>query len=116
MLLKAAYFRLQGWSATQPISIADMQTAKHYAVSALACIWPGNLHYLPGWKDLLTEQRRQAGVSYPWAFARSLNGHVTRLSLQWSESLRYHDVRPFRGEVRTCQEAVTWLLGQFQHL
>jgi len=116
MLLKAAYFRLQGWSANQPISLADMQAAKQHAVGTLFCAWPGNLHFLPGWKELLIAERQRVGVAYARSFSRSLHAHVGRLALQWTETLRYHDLRPYQGEVRRCEQAITWLIGQFRFL
>jgi len=116
MLLKAAYFRLQGWQVGQPISVSDLQQAKYYSTRALLFAWPGNLHYLPGWKNLLAEERRRQGKGYSRGFERSLQAHVTRLALNWSEVLRYHQFRPFQGEVNTCRQAVEWLIGQFRFL
>ncbi|MCI0681633.1 MAG: hypothetical protein L0Y71_05985 [Gemmataceae bacterium] len=116
MLLKAAYFRLKGWSPIQTITVDDMRQAKQHATQLLKCAWPGNLHYLPGWKDLLTEERQRVGTPFARSFSRSLNAQVSRLALHWSETLRYHDLRPFRGEVRVCEQATTWLVGQFRFL
>src|SRR5438128_990093 len=116
MLLKAAYFRLQGWHLDQPISLSDLQQAKYYSTHALLFAWPGNLHYLPGWKNLLAEERRRQGKRYSRSFERSLHAHVKRLALHWSEALRYYEVQPFQGEVNTCRQAVEWLIGQFRFL
>lgn len=116
MLLKAGYFRLKGWSQKQPITLADMKQAKQHAIQVLNCVWPGNLHYLPGWKDLLIEERQRLGRPFARSFSRSLSAQISRLALHWIESLRYHDLRPFRGEVRVCEQATTWLIGQFRFL
>src|ERR1041384_7722171 len=59
MLLKAAYFRLAGYSLNQAITVPEMYAAKDYAVKILKCPWAGNnLHDLRGWQTLLTEERK----------------------------------------------------------
>ncbi len=115
MLLKAAYFRLLGWTLQQPILLADLQNARARALT-LGCLWPGNLHYLPGWLALMAEERKHFGAPYAPLFQRSLNAHVTRLSLNWSETLRYYEIQPYRGELLTCLQAATWLIGQYRYL
>jgi hypothetical protein len=117
MLLKAAYFRLAGYSLSQPITVQEMYAAKDYAVKTLKCPWAGNnLHDLRGWQMLLMEDRKAKGVPYSPSFSRDLNANVTRLALNWVEALRYHPMRPYRGELRRCLDGVTWLLTQYRFL
>jgi hypothetical protein len=117
MLLKAAYFRLRGWAATQPITMTDIRDARNYAITTLHLAWPQpNLHDLPRWRELLVEERRRQLLAYPWAFLRALNARVTRIYLNWREHLRYRPNRPYQGEVARTFLAVSWLLGQYRHL
>jgi hypothetical protein len=91
--------------------------ARNYAMNTLHLAWPQrNLHELPRWQDLLVEQRKYQQVAYPQAFARSFNGRVMRVYLNWREHIRYHNNRPYTGEVTRTFQAVTWLLGQYRHL
>src|SRR5262249_43227714 len=73
MLLKAAYFRLTGWTATQTISLADLQNARDYAKTHHGLPWATSLHDLTRWRELLTEERKLRLVAYPTPFLRSLN-------------------------------------------
>jgi hypothetical protein len=116
MLLKAAYFRLVGWTPTQPISLADLNRARAYANSHHGLHWPTNLHDLPRWRDLLVEERKFRVVPYPTPFLRSFNAHVRQVYLNWREHLRYRTNYPYHGEVTRVFQAVRWLMGQYRHL
>jgi hypothetical protein len=116
MLLKAAYFRLRGWLPTQPVTLADIKAARTHAIQILNLAWPQpNLHDLPRWRELLVEERKRLQVPYAGGFGRSLSARVTRIYLNWREHLRYRTNRPYRGEVASTFQAVTWLLGQYRH-
>jgi hypothetical protein len=116
MLLKAAYFRLLGWLPNQSITIADLAKAKKDATSVFKLTWPGSLHDLGSWGELLVEERKLRGVPYPGPFARRLRAQVKALFLNWRETLRYRINRPFKGEVERCHESLRWLQGQYRHL
>lgn len=116
MLLKAAYFRLTGWSLTQPITLADLHHAKNHANAVLGLGWGTNLHDLSRWKDLLVEERKRRALPYTWAFTRSLNARVKQVYLNWREHLRYRTNRPYLGEMSQTFQAVSWLLGQYRYL
>lgn len=116
MLLKVAYFRLAGWGPHQPITKNDLNQAKAYAVGTLQCVWAGNLHHLPGWLALLVEERKSRGIPYSHLFLRGLTARVNRLAMNWSEVLRYHDMRPYLGEVESTLQAAAWLVGEYKYL
>lgn len=116
MLLKAAYFRLRGRSDADPIAIGDLHGAKSYAQSTLGMIWPGNLHDVSAWAQLLIEERRFQHQPYPALFARRLNSRVRRVHANWRETLRYRSNRPYVGEVDAVLQCVRWVLGQYRFL
>jgi hypothetical protein len=98
------------------ITLADIMGAKRYATVTLGLPWIGSLHGLQGWCDLLIEERNHRHVPYAPALARSLGSQVRRLTLNWSEQLRYRINRPYQGEVNTTIQSVSWLLGQYRFL
>src|SRR5262249_46893628 len=118
MILKAAYFRLRGWSPTAPIRMADLRNAVNHAVTVRGVTFapPGrrcpDLHHLPGWRDLLIAERSHHGPAYLPRFRRALVARVSALALNWSPELRYHSNRPHRAEVRVSLEAADWLRSQ----
>lgn len=116
MLLKAAYFRLIGRSPAQAITMGDLNNAKSYAINHVGIHWPGNLHDIRRWEELLIQERRLRHVPFPAAFARSLTARVNLIYLNWREHLRYRINRPYRGEVAGVSQAVSWLAGQFPNL
>jgi hypothetical protein len=75
--------------------------------------WPGNLHDLTGWRDLLIAERHRLGIPYSPGFRRSLNARVNRIHANWSPDLRYHTNRPYQGEVETIFESVDWFFNHF---
>jgi len=115
MLLKAAYFRLTGWSSSQAFGKADLNAAQKHAKS-MNVVWAGHLHDLTGWSALLIAERHRAGVPYPRSFANALQANSKKIYLNWREFLRYHPNRPFAGEVSTVLQASQWLFGQFRRL
>jgi hypothetical protein len=116
MLLKAAYFRGRGWGPDQPVAHSDLYQAKQLATSLHNLAWPGNLHDLGGWVRLLIRDRHVGGRSYPGPFRNRLVGRVNVIYRNWREGLRYHDMRPYAGEVDATQAAVSWLLAQYRRL
>ena len=116
MLLKAAYFRLAGWLPTVQITVGHMNAAKTQATGTYGLSWPGNLHDLPGWSRLLIHERGVRGAAFPFAFRNQLQARVNRIYLNWRESLRYHDMTPYAGEVIGVRTAVNWLLAQYPRL
>ncbi len=115
MLLKAAYFRLDGLHVKASIGPAELKSARAKAISwGMAA--PINYHDLPWWAQMLVESRRLAGRAHRHHFSRRLLGNVNRLYQNWREFLRYRNNRPFRGEVETVVAATTWLIGQYRFL
>jgi hypothetical protein len=115
MLLKAAFFRLQGKQPNDPITIHDLRIAMQQAQSMYQKKWH-NLHDLGGWAALLTDERRRLGIAYPPRLSRVLNAQVKRIQQNWREDLRYHSNRPYLGEMRATFEGVAWLSSQFHSL
>jgi hypothetical protein len=117
MLLKAAYFRLAGWSIDQSITLHDLRNARVYAIGTLGLPWPGNnLHDLSSWRTLLIAERINRGRRHPVRVRRRLDGHVNRLQINWSPDLRYQTNRPTRAELRVTLDAAEWLLRHFRAL
>jgi hypothetical protein len=116
MLLKAAYFRLTGKGPNDAIAMTDINNAKKYAITTLGLSWPGNLHDLTKWGELLIEDRRFRRVPYPSALARSLHARVQRIYVNWREQLRYRANKPYQGKVDNTVQSVFWLLGQYRYL
>ncbi len=116
MLLKAAWFRLEGKTPAAPITITEIQQAKSYAVTALGVPWPGNLHDLTRWAVALIESRKRRGVALSVRFARALTSRADRIYLNWRETLRYRANRPYQGEVAVTLDSVQWLLVKYRYL
>jgi HEPN domain-containing protein len=116
MLLKAAYFRLEGRGPADPITLTDLGNAKKHAMTVLGLSWPENLHDLRRWRDLLVEEHKQRGSAYAPAFVRSFSARVRQVYLNWREYLRYHANRPYQGEVNRTLQALQWLLSQYRYL
>lgn len=116
MVLKAAYFRLIGWSRTAVIRRADLQNAQNRATHILGILWVGNLHDLDGWLALLIQERMHLGQPYDANYARALGRRVAGITANWREYLRYYPNLPYRGEVRTVVENAAWLLAQYRYL
>jgi hypothetical protein len=116
MLLKAAFFRLRGFTAATPINFVDVNQAKTHAKSKLGISWNSNLHDLTRWSWLLIEERRSLGRPYSFPFARSLNARTKCIYLRWRETFRYHANRPYSGEVAILFRAADWLADWYPHL
>jgi hypothetical protein len=117
MTLKAAYFRLVGFPAAQQIALKDLQAAKA-AAGGLAVAWPGNLHDLRAWADLLVATREaNPALAYPDpGFGDQVRTTVAPLQRLWSEVLRYHKNVAYRYELRQVREAAEWLLANASSL
>lgn len=115
MLLKAAYFRLRPAGANGTITFAHLQAARSRAIQ-LQLHWPGNLHSLVGWRNLLARERLVMGAPFPQTFEIELFAQTTRLALLWSESMRYYHTKPTRVEIHDAHEAARWLLTRFSVL
>lgn len=116
MLLKAAYFRLEGKAHDAPISKKDMEKAKNDAKTILNVAWVGALHNLNGWTELLVQDRMIRGKPYSRKLARALQAYTKRIYLNWRETLRYKANRPYRGEVTAVLLGAKWLLGHYRYL
>jgi hypothetical protein len=116
MLLKAACFRLRGKNPTDRITMPELQAMKAHAKTILGLPWPGNLHDLTCWRNVLIEERKRLGHPYHPAVARSLVTHVDFIYANWREDLRYRTNRPYSSELSGTYQAVTWIMGQYRNL
>jgi hypothetical protein len=111
MLLKAAYFHAIGFSATRPITPADLRGAVANA-PRLGFSWAGNLHSLESWARLLVTTRASIpGLAYAVrGFANQVVIRCRQLQRLWSEILRYHQNVAYLYEVKQAREVANWLL------
>ena len=111
MILKAAYFDLVGFAHTKTITGMDLNTARTMAKN-LAITWPGNLHYLLGWTELLIAIRASVpDLAYAdTSFASAVRTHGSNLQRIWSATLRYHKNRAYRFEANKARAAAEWLI------
>lgn len=109
MTLKSAYFRVAGKGPDDPIDFTDLQAAKARYKFLLGVSWPGNLHRLAPWLELLAAERRAQGRPISTGLASRAADQVNRIAANWREDLRYHRNRPRVGEVVATFRAVLWL-------
>ncbi len=116
MLLKAAYFRLMGWAPNAVITHTHLNAARTAATGTYGLVWAGNLHDLTGWSRLLIHSHGVRGQAFGTLFRNQLQSRVNQVYQHWREWLRYHDMRPYRGEVVSVRLAANWLLTQYPRL
>jgi len=117
MVLKAAYYRRIGHLPGQPITATDLRLARTAAVG-LGITWPGNLHHLANWAQLLVLTRATIpGWAYPQpGFGNDVVAQVRRLHRHWVETLRYHKNVAYPHEVEQAQAGTDWLLLHYPQL
>ena len=116
MTLKAAYFRIVGTKLTEPISLRELNTVKDRYKAQSGSNWPGNLHNLIAWADLLIAERQIRGVPLSKPLSKRLSGQVQRIAANWREDLRYHENRPRPSELSATFQSIEWLFANESQL
>ena len=116
MTLKAVYFRIDGKKSREPIGYKDLNAVKDRYKLLLGSTWPGNLHNLLAWAELLVAARQVQGNPLPKPLSKHLSGQVQRIAANWREVLRYHENRPRPGELFATFQAVGWLFANESRL
>ncbi|HUY89770.1 MAG TPA: hypothetical protein VMV10_13635 [Pirellulales bacterium] len=112
MTIKAAYFQVVGFLATQSIAIQHLSAAKANAPSLAIVRKGGNLHSVESWAELLVGMR---GIQPGWAyadpaFAGRVLGNARAIGCLWTETLRYRKNLAYHFEVDQAHEAAGWFL------
>jgi len=117
MTLKAAYFSVIGFEQTRAITLGDLQAAKDLG-RRYSGTWPGNLHNVRAWADLLVEYRsRIPGKSYlDPGFGEEVRLRCRWIEPLWSETLRYRKNVAYTHEVEKVGAAAGWLLEKSPQL
>ena len=117
MTLKAAYFRLIGFTSSRVLTFSDLRAATVRALT-LAVSWPPphSFHYLPGWADLIVQERIARRIPLPLPVAAAHISHSRALHLCWRETLRYHDNRAYDFEVQRAAQSLEWFLANYAGL
>jgi len=112
MILKAAYFAAIGYASSTPITINDLKAARFAGIQTYGVLWPGNLHDVRAWADLLVEHqsRPPIGAYVLPGFGDDVKRRGRRIEPLWSETLRYHKNIAYTHEVERVREAAGWLL------
>ena len=113
MLLKAAYFEVDGLLERDPISIRDLKTAVKFGVTK-NILWPpqGQLHNIRAWGETLVARRQMhpASVYQDVAFEQEVLIRSGRLESIWSETLRYHPNVAYPHEFRQVRSSAEWFV------
>ena len=119
MTLKAAYFRLLGFSRGQNIGILDLNNAKR-AAADVGVTWPKtqNLHAVSLWAQLLVSTRAS---KLNWSYHDQLFGSRVlssglSIGMIWRETLRYHKNIAYAHELSQVRSASQWLMKNFRLL
>ena len=111
MILKAAYFRIVGERASDPIPLSELQGIKKQVKLSLGIVWSGNLHNLPQWVELLVEECKLRGKPCTLGFASRVTDQIRRIYANWREDIRNRANRPRSGEWDQVFRAVEWLFA-----
>jgi hypothetical protein len=113
MTLKAAYFRLSGFTPTQAIHLADLRQAAFNHAPTLGITWPrsGWGHHVENGAELLVRSRFASGHPYPIPlFGQQVVAQSRAVYRLWRETLRYHKNRAYGFELSRVQTATAWLI------
>lgn len=112
MLLKAAFFRLQGTAAGQAIHLYEARTkAREWGLEP-----PTDRHDLRWWNRLVIAAREAMGRPFSPREASSLTRRVDTVARNWHVVLRYRVNRPSEQELWEVQEAARRILLQYRRL
>jgi hypothetical protein len=111
MTLKAAYFRAIGFDDIRPIAPSDLRAARNSA-NSLGIAWPGNLHDIRAWAELVVVTRASLpGMVYATpGFGNQIVSAARQLGSLWRETLRYHKNIAYPHEVQRARRASLWFL------
>ena len=119
MTLKAAYFRLIGFSEERLILRRDLIDATKGAVN-VKVTWPQpqNLHAVSLWAQLLVSTRAS---KTNWTYHDQLFGSQVlssglSIGIIWRENLRYHKNIAYAHELSQVRSASQWLMKNFRLL
>jgi hypothetical protein len=117
MLLKAAYFRLIGYTSQQVIALADLRRAVKFGQLQFKVPFAHRLHDIDSWARLLIEQRRHLHRPYSSAgFAAAVHIQAQIVHQRWREFIRYKPNVPYRHEVERVGEAANWFVNAAHRL
>jgi hypothetical protein len=87
IVLGTAYFRMKGYTATQPISPQDLD--RTLKLARVRSLMPDKTHPLDGWALLLIEEKSQLHPpAYQKRFELMLRDRAFGISDNWSPKLR----------------------------
>lgn len=99
MIIKAAYFRTRGHTATQEITDADRRAA----------LGGDNPHNFVRWAELLVAlNNRLPRPTYDQAFGIELVNHALLAYQNWRPGMRYCAMIPHEHEVETVRASACW--------
>lgn len=113
MLVKAAYFRLDGHSRGQEISLHnDLRRAVQRGKNEHQVIWPKAhaMHSVRGWAELLILERVSRNQAFSGVFAQAIQHHSLVIEQHWSVVLRYRKNVAYRHEVERVRTATEWFV------
>ncbi len=111
--LKAWYFDTIHFHIGQPIRMADLRMAVQRA-KVLGIAWPGQLHDLAAWAELIVAEHLALGSPLPVIEASRLQSSAQRLRSLWREILRYHSNVAYEYEQVQVREIVLWIVAASQ--
>jgi hypothetical protein len=107
MALKACYFECIRFGSTQQITRLDRKHAEGRAVVlSTAKPAPANFHDLEFWAELLVAERRNQGRPFAVVANTVLLNSARRLSVLWSESLRYSSNKAYNYAVAQVRSMI----------
>lgn len=114
ILVKCAYYRVRGLLPHDTTEM-ELRGARGRATNR-GLPWTGNLHNLPSWAGLLVAERQDLGRELPAVMHVSFLSAVNGIAAEWSETLRYKDIRATETEVRRVYRCVEWLVANYASL
>jgi hypothetical protein len=113
MILKAAYFTLQGRAELAVLTWRTDILPAIIAGRGMGIAWPlhGQGHNVRAWAELLIAERAATpGAAYPHPFGQEVQERGEAIGELWSETLRYHKNLAYLYEMNQVREAAEWFL------
>jgi len=114
MLLKVAYYRIR--SVPYGEDLRNELAGMRDRALALGFTWRGNWHNLESLVSLLIQERSTRGRPLDAYFAEELRHHIDAIAENWSETLRYKDVRALPEETALVFRSLDWLRSHVTEL
>ena len=116
MLLKSAYFRLIGLSATATITRTELNQARSAARTLGVAAPEESLHGLEFWGELLIKTRRQGVLMAPLIEAE-LDKRTKLLAQNWFVEMRYQALQGISlSDVEAVLDDVIWIKSNYEQL